>query len=134
MNAHSLEFALARIAELETALAAREQELADIRAAMFAPITFPLGVRLQRRESAICRTLMKASPAFVNRLRLFCAVYDLEDQGRIDDRIVESHVSHLRRKLTAYGVRIVTHRYSGYSMPRDSSHRLRAMIEGEARA
>ncbi len=139
MNCHNrlseLDIAKARIEELETALAVCRQELADARAVLFcAPVLLPDGIVLARRQGDICRVLLRNSPRFVQKPRLFSAIYTLEEQGLFKEETIESHVSLLRNALEKHDLHIICRRFLGYAMPAESARRLRAMIEAESRA
>lgn len=133
MNAHvSIEAEQRRtISDLKRKLARRDEEVRQLRAALMPIAAMPVVLDLATKQNQILAALLGASPSFLSKDRLFQIVTDVERQPELDPQSIESHVSHLRRKIEPFGISIRVMRYVGYALPADSARVLRALIAAE---
>jgi DNA-binding response OmpR family regulator len=72
-------------------------------------------VALPRREMLILEYLYAKRGNFVSREQVFNAVYDRNDDLEFD-LVVESHISKLKKKVAALGLKIRSQRFRGYQL------------------
>lgn len=117
--------------DLRRRLAIRDAEVRDLRAALMPIPEMPLAMGLTAKQNQIVSMLLKAFPAFMEKKQIFAVLTPVEEQPSRNPTLVESHISHLRQKLSSFGISIRAERSRGYAISVDDAVRLYAMIAQE---
>ncbi|WP_264047525.1 helix-turn-helix domain-containing protein [Methylobacterium flocculans] len=108
---------MSREAQLLERIAELEEENRYLRQLVVPVDALPASWGLQPKQTRLVLTLARAQ-GWVHKDRLRAALGKIKRD--VDDRYVEVCLHHTRRKLKPLGVEILTERYVGLNMPRDS--------------
>ena len=119
------------IATLRSLVEERDEEIRQLRLALVPQVYFPRAWRLTSTESRLLAFLLARSPQPRTKEQIVDAIYAGSDEAP-DPKIVDVFVCKLRDKIKPFGLEILTHRGSGYSLDPAGAEAVRMAVAAVA--
>ncbi|MGE4340332.1 MAG: helix-turn-helix domain-containing protein [Pigmentiphaga sp.] len=120
-QARRIQELLARVQELED----RNEQLEGL---LSAPVAAPMLEILTPTEGIVVGLLMKRE--LVTRDQLMVAIYSAHPESKVaDEKVCDVFVCKIRKKLSDFGVTILTRRGMGWVLPPESKEIMRSLSE-----